>query len=235
MKYYKIYQYLKYSMLLGIVGGMGPNATISFLHKLNDLTPIKSEQDHIPFLLISTPEIPDRSSSLLSGDDLAIEKIGDMLIRNVKLLESSQVTHIIMTCNTAHYWEDEIKHSMKTPFLSIIEETCKHVTQEEFNNVCVLSTMATRKMKLYDKYLPNFIYPNDEQQKKVADAIYLIKKKDYIVSKMMLTKVVDELKKTGCKYFITACTELPIVLVGDEFIDPCKIIVDKINTFRNKK
>jgi len=222
-------------MLLGIVGGMGPNATISFLHKLNDLTPIKSEQDHVPFLLISTPEIPDRSSSLLSGDDPAIKKIGNMLIRNVKLLENSQATHIIMTCNTAHYWEDEIKRSMKTPFLSIIEETCKHVTHERLDNVCILSTIATRKMKLYDKYLPNFIYPNVEQQKNVTNAIYLIKKKDYTISKMILTKVVNELKKTGCKYFITACTELPIVLVGDEFIDPCKIMVDKINTFRYKK
>ena len=219
-------------MLLGIVGGMGPNATISFLQKLNDLTPIKSEQDHVPFLLISTPEIPDRSSSLLSKNDSVIEKIGKMLVRNVQLLESSQVTHIIMTCNTAHYWEDEIKRSMKTPFLSIIEETCKYITQKGFDNVCVLSTIATKEMKLYDKYLPDFIYPSDEQQKKIADAIYLIKKKDYTVSKMILMKVVNELKKTGCKYFISACTELPIVLIGDEFIDPCTITVDMINTFR---
>ena len=223
-------------MFLGIIGGMGPNATVNFLQKLNDFTPINTEQEHIPYLLISTPEIPDRSSAILSKNNILIEKIRKMLIKNVKLLENS-VSHIIMTCNTAHYWEEDIKKSTSTPFISIIEETCKYIEKKKYNNICILSTLATNKMGLYNKYLSklniNFCYPNENQQKKVSDAIYLIKKKNYECSKKILNEIIQQLKNDGCQYFITACTELPIVLTGEHYIDPCKIIVDKINILKD--
>jgi len=225
-------------MFLGIIGGMGPNATIDFLQKLNDLTPIKKEQEHIPYLLISTPEIPDRSSTLLSGNNIEIEKIGKMLIKNVKLLENNCVSHIIITCNTAHYWEEDIKKSISKPFISIIEETCKYIKNKKYNDICILSTLATNKMGLYDKYLSklniSFCYPNKNQQKKVSKAIYLIKKKKYKYSKKLLNKIIKQLKKKGHKYFIVACTELPIVLIGNNYIDPCKVIIDKINIINKK-
>lgn len=222
-------------MLLGIIGGMGPNATINFLQKLNDFTPIKTEQEHIPYLLISTPKIPDRSSAILSNNKKIIEKIKKMLIKNVKLIENN-VSHIIMTCNTAHYWEEDIKKSTLTPFISIIKETCKYIEKKKYDNICILSTLATNKMGLYNKYLSklniNFRYPNENQQKKVSDAIYLIKKKNYKCSKKLLNEIIQQLKNDGCQYFITACTELPIILTGEYYIDPCKIIVDKINTLK---
>ena len=120
-------------MFLGIIGGMGPNATINFLQKLNDFTPSNTEQEHVPYLLISTPEIPDRSSAILSENHILIEKIRKMLIKNVKLLEN-KVSHIIMICNTAHYWEEDIKKSTLTPFISIIEETCKYIEKKKYNN-----------------------------------------------------------------------------------------------------
>lgn len=162
-------------MLLGIIDGMGPHATIGFLQRLLECTPIINEQDHIPYLLISTPEIPDRSKSILGNNQQTIQTIREKLVHNAKLLERSNVTHIVMICNTAHYWETDIKDSISTPFISIIEETCKYLIENSMNNVCIMSTLATKQSGMYDKYLTGikFAYPNNEQQNQITDSIYI--------------------------------------------------------------
>ena len=217
-------------MLLGIIGGMGPHATIGFLQRLLECTPIINEQDHIPYLLISTPEIPDRSKSILNNNQQTIQKVREKLVNNAKLLERSNVTQIVMICNTAHYWEDDIKNAISIPFISIIEETCKYLTENSMNNVCIMSTLATKQSGMYDKYLTDikFSYPNNKQQNGITDAIYMIKCKKCSEATDLLRDVVDSLKSEGFEYFVVACTELPIVLKGEEFVDPSSVLIKRI-------
>jgi len=217
-------------MLLGIIGGMGPHATICFLQRLLECTPIINEQNHIPYLLISTPEIPDRSKSILSNNQQTIQTIREKLAYNAKLLERSNVTQIVMICNTAHYWEDDIRDAISIPFISIIEETCKYLTDNSMNNVCIMSTLATKQSGMYDRYLTgiDFAYPNNKQQNKITNAIYMIKCKKCSEATNILREVVDSLKSEGFEYFVVACTELPIVLNGPEFVNPSSILVKRI-------
>ena len=217
-------------MLLGIIGGMGPDATIGFLKRLLESTPIINEQEHIPYLLISTPEIPDRSKSILNNDQYTIETIRKKLIHNAKLLARNDITHMVMICNTAHYWETDIKEAVSIPFMSIIEETCKYLTDNNMNNVCIMSTQATKQSGLYDRYLTNidFSYPNDKQQHGITEAIYMIKCKKYLEATNLLTEVVESLKSEGFEYFVVACTELPILLNGPEFVNPSSVLVKRI-------
>jgi len=219
-------------MKLGIIGGMGPNATIQFLQHLTRLTPIEKEQDHIPYVLISIPEIPDRSYSLLNGHNTDQLKIRMALLESAKNLEEMSVTHIVMICNTAHYWEKAIRNSISIPFLSIIKETCDYIHRQKHDNICILSTEATKKTQLYETYLNaynvNYSYPNKVQQQHLVKAIYCIKEKEYKKADIILKKLLFNLNKCGCSYFILGCTELPILLKGEKFIDPSIITIRKI-------
>ena len=92
----------KDNFLLGIVGGMGPRVLIPFCNKLINLNNVNKEQEHIPFIAISDPTIEDRTKSILDNDtNIVLEKLNSF----IKKFNSCEVTHIIMLCNTVHYWK----------------------------------------------------------------------------------------------------------------------------------
>jgi aspartate racemase len=221
-------------MFLGIIGGMGPDATNRFLQKMLYLTPILKDQDHIPYLLISTPEIPDRSLTLLSNNKKNMFEIENTLVKNAKLLERNDVTHIVMICNTAHYWVSKIRNRIQIPFISIIEETCEYIQSQNCNNICILATSATKKEELYaskfNKLQIQYGYPNEQQQENLMRAIYFIKGKRIKEAKELLTIILTKLKQFKFQYFLLGCTELPLVLKGNKFLDPSVIVIQKILT-----
>ena len=101
--------------IIGIIGGMGPEATIDLVQKIVDHTPAKKDQDHIHIIVDNNPKIPDRTSAIFNGG----EDPTTYLINSANLLTRAGVDFIIIACNTAHYFLPKIKEEMDMPFLDM--------------------------------------------------------------------------------------------------------------------
>lgn len=211
--------------VIGILGGMGPKATSDAFEKLISKTPAKNDQEHIPVVIVSLPEIPDRTRSIIHQGPSPLKS----MVNSLNILEKSGVNCIIMPCNTAHYWYGELKNHTKAHFISIVESACEKVKSSERQTVAILATSGTIKANLYQKQLANhgikYVIPDEVNQQKVMDSIMAYKSGDVVKSSNLLLPVIDSLEDKGVDSFILACTEIPLILkpskgvADDKFID----------------
>ncbi len=225
---------------LGIIGGMSPKATSYFYDLLIDMTSVSKDQDHIDTIILSHASIPDRTSYILKESKNSPLQ---HLIKDVKLLNKLKCKIIVITCNTSHYfYNDIIKHS-KIPVSNIIEDAIKHLYNQKIKKVGILATTGTIKTKLYqkvcDKYDIKYVLPSDISQQKLMQIIYddikLGNKKHY----KELINIIKELKKENIEKVILGCTELSILknqmILKDIYIDPLEIQTYKIIKLFNKE
>jgi aspartate racemase len=207
---------------IGILGGMGPEATLLFYEKIVKLTKAEKDQEHIPTLIYSNTKIPDRTSCILKGKH---EKIIKELQKSAKILERGGVDFITIPCNTTHYYIKEIKESIKIPVLDMIKETAKHIHEEykEEKKVVLLATSGTIFSQLYQNKFKNFgikiIIPEKKvQEEEVMIAIYNVKaNKQLEKSRRLIEKVMKNLRKRHkIKVIILGCTELPLLFRDEE-------------------
>lgn len=112
---------------IGILGGMGPQATVDAMNKIIKNTSAHSDQEHIPVIIVSIPDIPDRTKSIINHDDKPFEKMREYL----KILENANVGCIIIPCNTAHFWFDQLQQQTHTKMISIIEATVRFIQKSK--------------------------------------------------------------------------------------------------------
>lgn len=226
---------------LGIIGGMGPLATVKLFEKIVLFTDAHSDQEHLRILIDNNTSIPDRTAYILgTGQDPK-----PYLIDSAKKLKSIGADYIIMPCNTAHYFYNDIIKSVDIPFLSMIEETAKHIIKEfkGVKNIGLLATEGTYKANVYDdvfkNYNLNIVKPESEKQKHVMDLIYNIKKGIFHSDFNDFNKVLEELKEKNVDIFIMGCTELSVALdlynLKGNYIDPLEIIAKKAIEFGGGK
>jgi len=216
------------SKTIGILGGMGPLATIDLFQKIVINTPASTDQDHLRILIYNNPKIPPRTNYL----DVSINSPLTELRKSAILLENAGADFIIMPCHTAHLWYEDIKKSLCIPFYSMIENTVqKLIIQKEYSNrqILLLATETTIQNKLYQNAFSNsskIIIPNQEEQSVVNKIIKSIKSlkidsNQYIEE---LNIILSEYKKKGINVILGGCTEIPLVfpyLSNDiEKIDP---------------
>ncbi|AYA41973.1 aspartate/glutamate racemase family protein [Xenorhabdus nematophila] len=209
--------------IIGILGGMGPAATVDAMDKIIKNTPANCDQEHIPVIAVSFPDIPDRTASILAGGESPFNK----MLAALRILEAAGAECIIIPCNTAHYWYDELKASTKIPFLNIVEVTCNKIVSEGINNVAILATTGTIKIGLYQDRLRkenvNFVVPDDIQQRIIMESILAYKSGDGEKAYQLIESVITQLKHVGVEHFIMGCTEIPLILSGcgdkKEYID----------------
>ena len=201
--------------VIGILGGMGPAATADMFQKFIKLTPAHCDQEHIPLLISSIPDIPDRTECILHGG----EDPESVMEKYVHGLENAGATCIIIACNTAHYWFDHLKAKSHVDMLSIIDATIDEVIATGKQKIGLLATDATLATGLYKKRIEEqgltFIRPNEESQKKVMESIYLLKSGETEHSIELMSQQRDELTKQGAEVIILGCTEVPIILAKD--------------------
>ena len=210
---------------IGILGGMGPLATADLFKKIILMTEAEKDQDHIRVLIDSNTNIPDRTAAILSGGADPVPE----LTKSAKILEQAGADLLIMPCNTAHYFYEDVKKAVSIPVLSIIESAADKVLRSGQKKALILATDGTGKAGVYDKVFNRrgieTVYPDAGTQKKVMSIIYEGVKagapKEGRMEKLT-ADINDFIKKTGT-VAVLACTELPLAvdlygLTGD-FVD----------------
>ena len=201
-------------MILGVIGGMGPLATCNFFEKLITLTEADKDQEHIHVVIDNNTKIPDRTAFILGeGEDPRPE-----LIRSALRLEYMGADYIVMPCNTAHFfYEDLIKYT-KVQILNMIEETARHVVidKEENGDCFLLSTEGTYESKIYQSTFKSFglniIEPSQKDKKVIMQWIYRIKSSDFDISLEEFETLVNRYIKDENIPIIAGCTELSLLV-----------------------
>ncbi|MBN4056606.1 MAG: aspartate racemase [Alkaliphilus sp.] len=212
---------------VGVLGGMGPEATASFLKRVIELTVASCDQEHIPMLIDNNVMIPNRTAYLLDGGESPLVEI----LKSAVKLEMMGADLIVMPCNTAHYFYNDVKKFIGIPFINMIDEVAKYIKQKtKVNKVGLLATEGTYSAEIYEtsfkKLDIDIITPRDEVKKELMRIISEIKKgnKEECFSKFK--KIVMSLKKQGVQTIILGCTELS--LLHRSLSDDIEINIEKI-------
>lgn len=226
---------------VGILGGMGPLATSDLFNKIVTLTDAKNDNDHLHILLDNYPAIPDRTSYILGDGENPVKYMIEAALK----LEVMGAGFIIMPCNTAHYFYEEIKDHIRIPFINMIEETAKEIksSKPKMKQVCLLATKGTYKTGIYDNVFEKHGFeiqrPDESVQDVIMDIIYSIKKGNTKLEHMNVEPLVSYMESQKDKEFILGCTELPVAFeilgISEGCIDPTKVLAKAAIRFAGKK
>jgi len=206
---------------LGVLGGMGPAASAEFINRLIAQTPASCDQEHIPFVLWSDPRVPDRSTSLRNGDNLPLS----WLLEGIQGLKNAGCNCIVIPCNTAHFWFDEMKKraSWNSKIIHIVDSVADALRDVNVTNstIGIIGTQATIELGLYQYMLNklgwNCITPTKEEMDTlVQPAINLIKANNIEAAQPLIMNVVNRLIDSGAKAVVLGCTELPLAVKQTE-------------------
>lgn len=199
---------------LGVLGGMGPQATQVFYQYVLDRTDAARDQDHLPALILSDTGIPDRTAAILSGDT---EELYQRLLADARLLESCGCTAIAIPCNTSHYFADRLQGDVGTPIIHMIRETAAEVMAQGKRRPAILGTDGTIRTGLYQKECRavglEAAAPDPETQKLVMSIIYDEIKQGEKGSREKFAQIDRAVRRMGCDCAILACTELSVFRV----------------------
>ena len=199
--------------MIGILGGMGTRAGLDFCNKIAVLNRGKSDQQYPKFILYNKSDTPRRPENLKKYHNVLKE-----LIKGCKLLQKNKCKFIVMPCNTAHYWQDDIQKKIRIPLVSMPKEVYLHSKKscKKNSKIGILCTEATIKTKVYSKYFDKgfkLVDPGKDLQKKsVNKAIKFVKMGKVREAEKALKPAVNYLIKIKCKKIILGCTELPIAI-----------------------
>ena len=196
---------------LGVLGGMGPQATQMFYQFVLDRTDAMRDQDHLPTLILSDTAMPDRTSAILSGNT---EEIYARLRQDAKLLEQCGCTAIAIPCNTSHYFVDRLQGELSVPIIHMIRETASALAAMGKKRPGILATDGTVQSGLYQKECAALgmeaVVPDEATQKLVMSIIYDEIKQGEQGSREKFAQIDRALRSAGCDCAILACTELSV-------------------------
>jgi len=219
--------------IIGILGGMGPEATIDLFYKIIKSTPAEKDQDHLRIIIDNNPKIPDRTTAILGKGEDPLPALQE----TARNLEKAGADFIIIPCNTAHYYISQIQESVNIPILNMIEETAKETQQRtpQIKKIGLLASMGTYKMEIYHQHFKKFnievISPEEKDKEEVMKVIYAVKAGDLSEKvKKNIIQIAQKLIDKGAEAIITGCTEIPLILKeGDipvPLIDPTKVLAE---------
>ena len=224
--------------LVGIVGGIGPEASNKFCEMLIKHKKKERDQDNIPFIHYCYPQIPDRTEAIMgSGEDPTQD-----IIKICKSLELSAVDFIVMPCNSAHYFLGEVQENIKTPIVDMTKVLVKKVISNnpQIKKIGILATTGSIKAGIFQNYfrsvgVETILPTNEDQEKLVMEAIYGkrgIKAGKKMESKRLLTEAIMNLIEEGAESIVLGCTEIPLVINQKHFDiklhDPMEIVAKEI-------
>ena len=231
--------------MIGILGGMGTRAGLDFCNKLAKLNVGKTDQNYPLFILYNKSNIPKRPENL-NRYNFVLKS----LVKGCNLLKKNKCKFIVMPCNTAHHWHEDLQKKIKIPIISMPKEVYLHTkkTCKKNSKIGILCTEATLKTKVYSKYFDkyfNLVSPTKSLQLySVNKAIRLVKTGKVKEAEKAIKPAVNHLIKIKCKKIILGCTELPIAIFAYKsfkkikksktFIDP-NLLLASISMKKYKK
>ncbi len=225
---------IKKEKIAGILGGMGPDATIDLMHRIIRLTPALDDNDHIRCIVDNNPKVPSRIKAIIEGNG---EDPGTCMADMAKRLESYGADFLAISCNTAHYYYETISNAVKIPVINLIDIVVSHVkkTNPDCQKIGMLASTAVLMTGLYEKRFHelgiNVIYPDPIYQKQLFKIIKDIKAGNTCAEVVKRYKeICEHLNSTGVESIIIACTELSIISrdLPIEIIDAAEILANKI-------
>lgn len=221
---------------IGIIAGMGPSVGVKLYESIIKNTKASIDQEHIPFLLFNLPQIPDRTSSILSGNH---KEIIEYLVYASRTLEKAGVKYILMACNTAHFYINDIQNNITAKIINLIDLVRKEIIYTypyKTYNIGLIATEGTIKTKLYEYKNMKMVYPSKSiQNNYINKAIYGKKgiKAGYVnkKNKKLLLKAINYLIINNADIIILGCTEVPLVIIQKDvsipIINPIDILAKK--------
>lgn len=201
--------------MIGVLGGMGPLATVDFFNKVLLATPAKGDADHVPLLIQSDPRIPSRPPAILSGGRSPLPE----LLAGRDRLIAAGATALAMPCNTAHYWYGDLLKGCSVPFISIVDASIGELgaLADAGSQIGLIATRATLAAKIFDAPLQRAGYtpllPDDDMMDTlVLPGIELVKAGQAVQGGQLIEQAVRALLAQGAGAVVLACTETPLAL-----------------------
>lgn len=205
-------------LTVGVIGGLGPAATLDFLAKVLEASAAPRDQDHIHLIVDCNPKVPNRHAAVTGAGPSPVP----MLVAMARRLEAAGADFLVMACNTAHAWEAEIRAAVRIPFVSIVEETVAEVRRHAPPGArCgVLAAEGCRIARLYERALERAgfraIVPERDEEVRFMELLYRIKAGERGTD---LNETMAELARglvdRGAAVVVAGCTEVPLVLRAD--------------------
>ena len=199
--------------MIGILGGMGTQAGLDFCNKLVQLNKVKNDQSYPLFVLYNKSNIPNRTENIHK-----YKKVLKSLLAGCKFLEKNKCKFIVIPCNTAHYWFDDLQKKIKIPIINMPKEVYTHSIKncKKNSKIGILATEGTLKTGVYNKFFDKrfkLINPSKTVQKNnVNKAIKLVKMGKIKEAEKAVRPAINSLIKMKCNKIILGCTELPIAI-----------------------
>lgn len=200
--------------MVGVIGGMGPEATVDFMMKVIRSTPAQRDSDHIRMIVDNNGKIPSRIEAILGNGVSPVDELIDI----AKRLERYGVDFLVIPCNTAHYYYDEVKRAVNIPVLNMIHLTRKRVLKQlpGIKRVGILASSALLSTNLYQEIFQavgiEIIVPMESIQKSLMEVILAVKKGEVTEHHFGVVKIaIEELFERGVGGVIIGCTELSVL------------------------
>lgn len=196
---------------VGILGGMGPEATLLLMRKVLDAVPAHDDADHVPLIVHQNPQVPSRIEALIEGTGADPTPV---LVRMARDLGRAGAEALAMPCNTAHHYAGAIAEATELPFLDMLELTAAHLSRQGAGRIGMLASPAIRKTRVFEPYFARHrlspVWLGDDGA--LLDLIRDIKAR--AAAAPLAPRLADaaaQLTGAGADHLLVACTELSLL------------------------
>lgn len=214
---------------VGVLGGMGPAATIDFMMRVLRATPAEREQDHLRLIVDNNPGVPDRNAAIRGEGPSP----GPVLAEMARGLARAGAEFLVMPCNTAHAFRDDIKAATQLPFIDMIEETASETRRlcPHAKRVGLLATSGCVAANLYPAAFEGtptrILEPKNALGQSFMQALYRIKLGHVeTTERQQMRDIAERLVSEGAEAIIVGCTEVPLVLDQSDVSVPLIVSTD---------
>ena len=203
---------------IGILGGMGPEATLDLFGKIIASTPAATDQEHLRVVIDSNPKVPDRTAAILRGGESPVPAMR----AGIAALKRAGADFVVIPCVSAHVFLDELQREADLPILSMFDVTAEHIRRHpaHIRNVGLLATTGTLQGGRFRERLQQSgiesITPVGPDQERVMAAIYEIKGapggRDRAAIGAEVRDIAGRLIERGAQGIVAGCTEIPLVV-----------------------
>jgi aspartate racemase len=216
---------------VGVIGGLGPAATVDFLARVLAATEAHTDQEHANLVVLQHSAVPDRTAFItgVSSDDPT-----EALVADARRLEAMGVGAIVMPCNTATAFVDAMRAAVQVPIVDIVDVAVEDAAAKGWGSVAVLATDGTRAVQTYDHAAAahgmTVAYPDAQAQAVLNEIIYRYVKAGQPAPQGMLDSVIDTVLANGADGVVLGCTELSVAATGlhnDRVLDSLDSLVKR--------